>query len=45
LFSRLFTASLPFSGHAPEPQCLSCGEGPKTEHRTDSTASPELNTG
>ncbi|KAK4828177.1 hypothetical protein QYF61_024426, partial [Mycteria americana] len=25
-------ASLPFSGHAPAPQCPSCSEGPKTEH-------------
>ena len=27
-------ASLPFSGHTPAPQCLSCSEGLKTEHST-----------
>ena len=27
--SRPLTASLPFSEHAPRPQCLSCSEGPK----------------
>ena len=26
--------SLPFSGHVPGPQCLSCSEGPKTEYST-----------
>jgi len=28
-----------FSGHAPAPQCLSCTEGPKTEHSTPVVAS------
>ena len=40
---RCFTASLPFSGHAPGPQCLSCSEWPKTEHSTWGAASPGLN--
>ena len=35
-------ALLPFSGHTPEPQRLSCSEGAKTEHSTQCTASPEL---
>jgi len=35
-------ALLPFSGHAPGPQCLSCSEGPKTEHSTQSADSPVL---
>ncbi|KAK4827716.1 hypothetical protein QYF61_021016 [Mycteria americana] len=38
-------ASLPFSGHAPAPQCLSCSEGPKTEHRIRGAASPVPSTG
>ncbi|KAK4814264.1 hypothetical protein QYF61_012819 [Mycteria americana] len=33
-------ASLPFSGHAPAPQCLSCSGGPKTEHSIRGAASP-----
>ncbi|KAK4824165.1 hypothetical protein QYF61_011292, partial [Mycteria americana] len=33
-------ASLPFSGLAPAPQCLSCSEGPKTEHRDDHFPTP-----
>ena len=36
---------LPFSGHIPAPQCLSCSEGPRTEHSTQSVASPVLSTG
>ena len=32
-------ASLPFSGHASAPQCLSCSEGPKTEHSIQGAAS------
>jgi len=39
------TALLPFSGHAPAPQCLSCSEGPKTKHSTPGTTSPVLSTG
>ena len=38
-------ASLPSSGHIPEPQCLSSIEGPKTEHSTRGAASQELSTG
>ncbi|KAK4813146.1 hypothetical protein QYF61_013111 [Mycteria americana] len=34
------SASLPFSGHALAPQCLSCIEGPKTEHSIRGAASP-----
>ena len=37
--------SLPFSGHIPGPQCLSCSEGPKTGHSTRGAASPVLSTG
>ncbi|KFQ69718.1 Aspartyl/asparaginyl beta-hydroxylase, partial [Phaethon lepturus] len=29
-----YISSLPFFGDAPAPQCFSCSEGPKTEHRT-----------
>ena len=43
LCSRPLTASLPYSGHAPGPQCLSCSEGPKTEHNTRG-AVPKLST-
>ncbi|KAK4828887.1 hypothetical protein QYF61_001445 [Mycteria americana] len=38
-------ASLPFSGHAPAPQCLSCSEGPKTEHSIQGVVSPVPSTG
>ena len=44
LCSRLLTVWLPFSGHVPGPQCLSCSEGPKTEHNTQSAALPVLST-
>jgi len=40
LFSRPFTSLLPFSGHAPAPQCPSWSEGPRTEHGTRG-ASPQ----
>ena len=33
-------ALLPFSGQAPSSQCLSCSEGPKTEHSIWGAASP-----
>lgn len=36
---------LPFSGHTPAPQCLSCREDPKTEHRIWGVASPVASTG
>lgn len=29
------TALLPFSWHTPSPQCLSCNEGPNTEHSAE----------
>jgi len=35
---------MPFSGHTPGPQCLSCNEGPKTEHSARGAASPVLST-
>ena len=38
-------ALLPFSGHTPRPQCLSCSEWFKTECSTQGVASPELSTG
>jgi len=38
-------ASLPFSGHAPAPPCLSCSEGPKAEHSTPGVASQVPSTG
>jgi len=42
LCSRCLSALLPFSGHAPGPQFLSCTEEPKTEHSTRGVASPVL---
>ena len=36
---------LPFSGYSPGLWCLSCSEGPKTEHSDWGAASPELSTG
>ena len=38
------SASLPFSGHVPGPQCLPCSKEPKAEHSTQDASSPELNT-
>ena len=38
-------ASLLFSGQALATQCLSCSEGPKTEHSTRGAASPVLSAG
>jgi len=34
-----------FSGHSPEPQCLFCSEGCKTEHSDQGEASSGLSTG
>ena len=39
------SASLPFTGHVPGPWCLSCSEGPRTEHSTWGVASAGLSTG
>jgi len=44
-FSRPSPASLPFSGHAPAPQCPSWSEEPKAEHSTRGVASPVPSTG
>jgi len=35
-------ASLTLFGHVPQPQCLSCSEGPKTELSTRRALSPRL---
>ena len=45
LCSRPLTASLPFSGHAPGPQCLSRSEGPNSECSTQCSDSPEPSIG
>jgi len=39
------SALLPFSGHAPAPQCPSCSEGPKTEHSVWGAVSSLLSPG
>jgi len=44
LYSRTFTALLPFSERALVSQCLSCSEGPKTEHGAQGAATSVLST-
>ena len=45
LCSRACPSSIPFSGHAPAPQSLSCSEGPKTDPTIRGGASAVPKTG